>query len=1533
MKKKGFKFLSRFLASALILLQTSGIPVHAETVSIGTAPVTAVDTSLKDLAVKTIGIIETEPNFSINGAFHELEYGLLIKPKMKDGKSGAEYMMAPLRDMFEKLPAKYSFDGTTGKVQMNINGKVLTMTVGTTAADLDGQPLKSPYAPEVIVNPGEKESSVYLPVKFVFETLECKVAWESARKRLVATVILTPRVGGAPLATGGSWQFSSLLSKTATEYGTETAKTVANNILEFQNLNGGWMKLENTVDMTKSIKQNTVVLKSTIDNSATITELRYLAKVYSATGEEKYAEGFMKGLNYLIDGQYENGGWAQYFPEGVGYFKNITINDNAMANVLEVLMDVIYKKNSLDFVANKYPTEIAKVTESFNKGVIALLNLQVVDTNGVKTAWAAQYDKDTLKPATGRAYELPSIATAESVKVVDFLMKISNPSAEIIDAVRSAVLWMDSVKVSGIKTKDITDYTLEFGFDRVVVSDAASTNWGRFYEIGTNKPIFSGRDGVKKYNLSDISYERRVKYSWYNGNPKDLIEKRYPAWLTANNIVNTPASSSTSIPIVVQATTSTTSQVPLKQEINKDLVITPTTTSLKDLSVKTVGIIETEPNYSVNGAFYELEYGLLIKPIMKGSSSADNMMAPLRDIFEKLPAKYTFDKNTGKVQMDINGKVLTMTVGSTNAELDGQVLTAPFAPALVTNPGEKESSLYLPVKFVFSSLDVNVAWESARKRLVATVILTPRVGATPLASGGSWQFSSLLSKSAADYGTETAKLVADNILEFQNQNGGWMKLENTVDMTKSIKQNTTVLKSTIDNSATITELRYLAKVYAATGEKRYADSFIKGLEYLVNGQYENGGWGQYFPEGVGYFKNITINDNAMANVLEVLMDVIYKKDNFAFVATEYPNEILKTTESFDKGVKALLDLQVVDSNGIKTAWAAQYDKDTLQPATGRAYELPSIASAESVKVVDFLMKIPNPSAAVVDAIKSAVSWLDSVKVTGVKTKDIVDYTLEFGFDRVVISDAASTTWGRFYEIGTNKPIFSGRDGVKRYNFEDISYERSVKYSWYNSNPSSLISTRYPKWLSDISIVSLEDSVIEVKEGTVAVLPKTVVAHLGNNITTNIKVTWQSVDTSKVGTQVIEGDVEGTNIKAKLTVNVVVKQIVSIEDTAVSVKQENIPSLPETVVVNYDNDTKGSVKVTWPSVDTSKVGAQVIEGTVEGTAIKAKLTVNVVAKQIVSIEDAEAVTITQGQMLILPETVLANFDNGLKGKVKVSWSKVDNKNIGEQTIEGTVEGTTLKTILKVKVVNSTTADSKAIEELLLDKDIKNITVEYSTENPIIASNIFNTIKGQDKVVTFESKAKDGTVIASWSFNGKDVTEDIKDIDLTVKAAKLSESDSANKAAIAEKVKNEDAFIISFAANGKLPGRATVKIKLSDSWLEGKDKNNICIYYYNEETKKAEVVAEKLKADAEGYVEFEITHNSDYFVVDKNLVETEIKQSVEAEVKNPVESEIKNSVEAQIIPKTGSMVDSNVLVGLGVILLLAGLGGILIKKRSN
>ena len=54
--------------------------------------------------------------------------------------------------------------------------------------------------------------------------------------------------------------------------------------------------------------------------------------------------------------------------------------------------------------------------------------------------------------------------------------------------------------------------------------------WARFYEIETNQPIFSGRDGVKKYSLAEIEYERRNGYAWLGYWPETLLAKDYPAW-------------------------------------------------------------------------------------------------------------------------------------------------------------------------------------------------------------------------------------------------------------------------------------------------------------------------------------------------------------------------------------------------------------------------------------------------------------------------------------------------------------------------------------------------------------------------------------------------------------------------------------------------------------------------------------------------------------------------------------------------------------------------------------------------------------------------------------------------------------------------------------------------------------------------------------------------------------------------------------------------------------------------------------------
>ncbi len=468
--------------------------------------------------VKTITIIMGEPNFAVNGAYHELEEGLQTKAVMVDNK-----VISPLKDIIESIGGTFLWSAMEKKVTMTLDENTVEVFIDQTKALVNGN------EKEADVPPGIRDGRIFLPVDFVMANLGCEVGWEKTRNRVVIMAKLKSSPSTLELAKGGPCTFASLLSKPSDWYGTLEAQKVADNILGFQNKDGGWIKLEPDVDMTipiVGIGSLNVKARSTIDNDSTFTEMKFLAMVYNATKIGKYRNGFNKGLNYILGGQYPNGGWPQFFPEGVGYQRLITFNDNAMANILTVLTDIKNKQNPFAFVDTQ---RVNRCKAAYDKGLECILKAQIV-ANGKKTAWCAQYNEKTLEPAMGRAYELPSISGFESVKVVRFLMGIDNPSPQVIDAVQSAMAWFEQVKISGIKIVFKVDPTMEFGGDRIVVKDPnANLIWGRFYEIGTNKPIFSSRDSVKKYDLAEISYERRMKYAWYIPTPNDLYTI-YPDW-------------------------------------------------------------------------------------------------------------------------------------------------------------------------------------------------------------------------------------------------------------------------------------------------------------------------------------------------------------------------------------------------------------------------------------------------------------------------------------------------------------------------------------------------------------------------------------------------------------------------------------------------------------------------------------------------------------------------------------------------------------------------------------------------------------------------------------------------------------------------------------------------------------------------------------------------------------------------------------------------------------------------------------------
>ena len=315
-------------------------------------------------------------------------------------------------------------------------------------------------------------------------------------------------------------------------YASVEALRISDNILLYQRSSGGWPK---NIDMAKplsdsgkaSLLRDQKKTDSTIDNGATYTQLSFLARVVSAQRQERHRESFLKGLDYLLQAQYANGGWPQFYPDLSGYYKHITYNDDAMIGVMKLLRDITDTKPAYAFVDREHRARAASAVE---KGIGCILKTQVV-ANGKRTVWCAQHDELTLAPAAARKYEVVSLSGGESVGIVTFLMSIKNPSPVVVEAIESAVRWFEQSQLKGIKWVEKRDTSQTNGIDRVVVQDPdAGPIWARFYEIGTNRPIFVGRDGVVKYSVAEIEHERRTGYNWYVDTPAKLLQKDYPAW-------------------------------------------------------------------------------------------------------------------------------------------------------------------------------------------------------------------------------------------------------------------------------------------------------------------------------------------------------------------------------------------------------------------------------------------------------------------------------------------------------------------------------------------------------------------------------------------------------------------------------------------------------------------------------------------------------------------------------------------------------------------------------------------------------------------------------------------------------------------------------------------------------------------------------------------------------------------------------------------------------------------------------------------
>ncbi len=308
-------------------------------------------------------------------------------------------------------------------------------------------------------------------------------------------------------------------------YGSDEARRIADTIVSFQTPAGGWGKNVDRSGPPRLPGQSYVAGENwdyvgTIDNDATFAEMRFLALVarhVPGAAGDTFRDSIVKGVRYLLNAQYPNGGWPQIWPLQGGYHDAVTFNDDALVHAAETMRAVADDESGLyGFV----PAELRAATKAAAaKALDCILAAQIV-VNGKRTIWGQQHDPITLRPAPARRFEPALPSTAESADILLYLMSLPAPSPKTITAINAGIRWL----------KDAALYDREWTKTRELVArPGAGPIWARFADPETMKPRFGDRDLTIHDDVADLSAERLTGYAWYGTGPLKAL-KRYVAW-------------------------------------------------------------------------------------------------------------------------------------------------------------------------------------------------------------------------------------------------------------------------------------------------------------------------------------------------------------------------------------------------------------------------------------------------------------------------------------------------------------------------------------------------------------------------------------------------------------------------------------------------------------------------------------------------------------------------------------------------------------------------------------------------------------------------------------------------------------------------------------------------------------------------------------------------------------------------------------------------------------------------------------------
>ena len=262
----------------------------------------------------------------------------------------------------------------------------------------------------------------------------------------------------------------------------KAAEDAANALILGQNDLGGW---EHKIFFDRPKGR-----RVSFDDNQTQSAISFLMALDQEIDRPSLTKAIEKALEMMLESQLENGGWPHMYPPQGNYHDYATFNDNGINDCIRVIMEASSNYNNDD-----YKKSLQKVGRF----------MMISQLPPPQPGWAQQYN-EYLQPAWARAFEPPSVCPAASLRNINTIIDLYEHTGNrtYLEVIPDAIRWLKESKLPNGK-------------------------WGRFLELGTNKPLYYDRGRIRVESMEQLSLERRTGYGYENDLQEalDAAELRY----------------------------------------------------------------------------------------------------------------------------------------------------------------------------------------------------------------------------------------------------------------------------------------------------------------------------------------------------------------------------------------------------------------------------------------------------------------------------------------------------------------------------------------------------------------------------------------------------------------------------------------------------------------------------------------------------------------------------------------------------------------------------------------------------------------------------------------------------------------------------------------------------------------------------------------------------------------------------------------------------------------------------------------------